>query len=202
MIQERFDPARVRRRLGELTREPLDRWHGRDDFQQLELEEAGVLMPLTVRDGEFYLVFTHRSDELENHSGEVSFPGGRTEPEDNTLVETALRESHEEIALHPGDVEVFGALTELPTVTGYRIVSYAGEFESPCELIASPREIESIFVAPLSELADPAIHRLERREFNDETYPVHFYDYDGHVIWGATGFLLYSLLGYLGLNDG
>ncbi len=202
MSQDRFAPVRIRRRLEGLTREPLECWHGRQDFDHWDLESAGVLMPMTVRDGEFRLVLTHRSDELEKHSGEVSFPGGRPELEDNTLVETALRESHEEIALHPSDVEVFGALTELPTITGFRIVSFAGEFTSPYELVANPREIASMFLAPLSALADPAAHRLERREFRGESYPVHFYDYDGHVIWGATGFLVYSLLDYLDLADG
>ena len=201
MTDDRFDPDRIRERLGRLTRDPIEAWHDRADFDEFDLDSAAVLMPLTVRDGEFHLVLTHRADELENHSGEVSFPGGRAEPEDNTLVETALRESYEEIALHPGDVEVFGALTEMPTITGFEIVSFAGEFESPYELIANPREIETVFAAPLSVLADPDIHRLEHREWGGETYPVHFFEYDGHVIWGATGFLLDSLLRYLGLKD-
>lgn len=200
MTDGRFDPERIRRQLDRLTRDPIERWHDRTDLEHLDLQSAGVLMPLTHRDGEFHLVLTHRSDELEKHSGEVSFPGGRPEPEDNTLIETALRESYEEIALQPGDVEVFGALTELPTVTGFRIVSFVGEFPSPYELIPNPREIETLFEAPLGELADPAIHRVEEREFNGTVYPVHFFDYDGHVIWGATGFLLDSLLRYLDLK--
>ncbi|MFB6351292.1 MAG: CoA pyrophosphatase [Bradymonadaceae bacterium] len=195
-----FDTGRIRRRLEGLARDPIEQWHDRGDFEHVDLESAAVLIPITERDGEFYLVFTHRSDDLEKHSGEVSFPGGRPEPEDNTLVETALRESHEEIALLPGDVEVFGALTELPTVTGFEIVSYVGEFPSPYELVPSPREIETLFQAPLSELADPANHRLEEREFGGQTYPVHYFEYDGHVIWGATGFLLDSLLRYLDLK--
>ena len=62
-----------------------------------------------------------------------------------------------------------------------------------------PREIETIFQAPLSVLADPEIHRIEDREYGGKTYPVHFFDYDGHVIWGATGFLLYNFLEFLDL---
>lgn len=201
MTKCQYEPDRIREKLERLTRAPRESWHEREHFENFELDEAGVLIPLTRRDDEYHVVFTHRSDELEKHSGEVSFPGGREELEDNTLAETALREAYEEIALHPSDVELYGALSELPTVTGFRIVAYAGEFPQPYELIANPDEIATIFEAPLSVLADPEIHRLEHREFGGKTYPVHFYDYDGHTIWGATGYLLHTFLEYLDLLE-
>ena len=196
-----FDPDRIRERLERLSRDPRETWHRRGDFERWDLDDASVLIPLAEHDGEFYVVFTHRSAELDNHSGEVSFPGGRPEPEDNTLVETALREAYEEVALHPSDVEVFGALTEMPTVTGFRILALAGEYPHPYELVASPDEIQSIFEAPLSALADPSIHRIEQREFGGTVYPVHYFNYEDNLIWGATGHLLYEFLEYLDLVD-
>lgn len=201
MSTDPFEPETIRGRLSTLGREPTHGWHGRDDLEFVDLHDAAVLIPLTCRDGEFTTLFTHRSEELEQHSGEVSFPGGRVEGEDNTLVETALREAYEEVGLQPSDVEVFGALTEMPTVTGYQVTAFVGEFPDPYELIPSPDEIASIFTAPLRELTDPAIHRVETREFNDREFPVHFYEYDDYTIWGATGWLLQTLLDFLNLVD-
>jgi 8-oxo-dGTP pyrophosphatase MutT (NUDIX family) len=196
------DPKKMRDKLSHLTRDPRMEWRSRVDLSdsEFELSESAVLIPMTERDGELHIVFTERSHEMSTHSGEVSFPGGRREAEDNSLVETALREAYEEIALVPSDVEVYGALTQIPTVTGFRITAFVGEFDSPYEFIENPREIHQMFEAPLSVLIAPKTHRLEDREWNGQTFPVHFFDYDGHTIWGATGFLLFQLLQYLGLK--
>jgi 8-oxo-dGTP pyrophosphatase MutT (NUDIX family) len=202
MADGSYTPDEVRQRLAHLDQKPRRTWHSERDFAHRDLSESAVLIPLTERDGELHVLFTQRSHELRTHSGEVSFPGGRREPEDDSLTETALREAYEEIALVPGDVEVFGALTRIPTITGFQVTAFVGEYPSPYEIILNPDEIHLIFVAPLRELADPAIHRLERREFDGEIYPVHFFDWNGHVIWGATGFLLATLLDYLLLDHG
>ena len=202
MSKPKYDPARVREELSRLTRQPRMEWHGRVDLgdSEMELAESAVLVPITEKDGELNIVFTERSHEMSTHSGEVSFPGGREEQEDNSLVETALREAYEEIALVPSDVDVYGALAQMPTVTGFRITAYIGEFASPYEFIINPDEIHQMFQAPLSVLADPETHRLENREWGGQTFPVHFFDYEDHTIWGATGFLLFQLLQYLGLK--
>lgn len=200
MSGDAYDPEEVRRRLERLDREPPIRWRGREDLAGLGLEDAGVLVPLTEHDGQFHAIFTHRSAELDHHSGEVSFPGGRVEPRDDDLAETALREAHEEILLDPSDVRLYGAVVEMPTVTGFRITAWVGEFDHPYTLEPNPGEIETVFEAPLRGLADPAVHRIEQREYDGEVYPVHFYDYDGHTIWGATGYLVHELLGYLESN--
>lgn len=201
MNSDRFEPEALRERLSQLTREPAHEWHQRGDLEFPGLEKSAVLIPLTDIGDDLEMVFTHRSQDLEQHSGEVSFPGGREEQEDNTLIETALREAYEEIGLHPSDVEVFGALTQMPTITGFRVVAYVGEFPNPYELIADSGEIETIFRAPLRRLADPSIHRVEEREFNGSVYPVHFFEYEGHTIWGATGWLLNTFLEYFDLVD-
>lgn len=201
MNSQRFDPEPLRERLSRLTREPAHEWHQRGDLEYPGLDRSAVLIPLTEVDGALEMLFTHRSQDLEKHSGEVSFPGGREETEDNTLVETALREAYEEVGLQPSDVELYGALTQMPTVTGFRVVAYVGEFSQPYELVADSGEIASIFQAPLRRLADPAIHRVEEREFEGKVYPVHFFEYEDYTIWGATGWLLYTFLEYFDLLD-
>jgi 8-oxo-dGTP pyrophosphatase MutT (NUDIX family) len=201
MIDDRFDPERLREELSKLTREPARHWHGRGGFEFPELHRSAVLIPVTEVDGALEMLFTHRSEDLDRHSGEVSFPGGREEGDDNTLVETALREAHEEVGLQPGDVDVYGALTEMPTVTGFQVTAYVGEFPQPYELVADSGEIETIFQARLQRLADPSLHRLEEREYGGNVFPVHFFEYGDHTIWGATGWLLYIFLDHFELLD-
>ncbi|MBA2663404.1 MAG: CoA pyrophosphatase [Bradymonadaceae bacterium] len=194
---DRFAPASVRKRLRQLNLEPHHVWLDRHVLEHAELTDAAVLMALTEQDEEMHLVLTKRAIGLREHSGEISFPGGRADLEDPSLLHTALREASEEIALAPSHVEVYGALLSLPTITGYRVSTFVGEFVQPYTLIANPHEIDTLIIAPLRALADERIYRLEDREFMGVTYPIHFYDYEGHVIWGATGFMLHLFLQYL-----
>ncbi len=201
MAVDLYNPRDVRRRLERLSNTPRSTWKRARDFAHRDLSASAVLVPLSEHDGELYVLFTQRSHELRNHSGEVSFPGGRREPEDDSLVETALRETYEEIALEPSSVHVYGALTRMPTITGFQVTAFVGEYDHDADLVSNPDEIHLLFRAPLSALADPANHRVENREFRGETYPIHFFDYEGHVIWGATGRMLWALLEYLELVD-
>lgn len=189
----------MRDKLRRLSGEPLFRIR---EFEALEalfpqLRPAAVLVPLTEVDGTLDIVLTKRSEELRKHSGEVSFPGGRQDPDDAHLVETALRETYEEIAIRPDDVEVYGALLSMPTVTGYDVTVYVGEFGSPYELVPNPDEIDTIIQAPLTAFLDDANYRTEEREWGGFRFPMHYYDYDGHVVWGATAYMLHTLLEYL-----
>jgi 8-oxo-dGTP pyrophosphatase MutT (NUDIX family) len=197
MSQEWLSPGNVRERLARLEMKPLQSWRDRRLQQQMSFTEAAVLIPLTSIDDEMHIVFTRRSARLRQHSGEISFPGGRADADDRDLLYTALRETHEEIALAPDDVSVFGALVRLPTITGYHVTSFVGEFDSARELVFNPREIDLLFTAPLRHLGDPRNHRVEHREYAGTNYPIHFYEYDDHTIWGATGYMLYALLEYL-----
>lgn len=195
---QRFEPDEVRRRLktlGETPRIEFDRF-AREISE--ELTPAGVLVPLTEIDGRIHAVFTKRPDTMPEHSGEVSFPGGRIEPGDEDLLATALRETHEEIALRAEAVEVYGNLVRMPTVTGYDVTVFVGEFELPYPLEPNPREIEELFFAPLDELAEPTRHRVEERTWRRHTFDLHFYDWKKHLIWGATGYMVYCLLRLVG----
>ncbi len=199
------DPDEVRECLNKLALEKPRFDFKSDRFPRFdggtEFKPAAVLIPFTETDEGMEIVLTQRSAELRKHAGQVSFPGGKRDPEDASLIETALRESHEEIALVPDDVTVFGALLSMPTVTGYDVTVYAGEFHWPYELEPNPAEIDTLFKAPLAALADPSIHRLEERMYEGETFPIHYFDYGDQLVWGATGFMLDILLQYLNLRS-
>lgn len=194
---EQFSPSRVRRRLSELSDDPevaIDRIPG---LSTKGLTEAAVLAALTEIDGQMCALFTGRPETMPEHSGEVSFPGGRQEEGDRDLQHTALRETEEEISLAPDDVRVYGVLVRMPTVTGYVVTTYVGEFDQPYVLDPNPREIETLFTAPLQVLAEPERHRVEQRQWGEYTFDLHFFDYEGHVIWGATGYMVHLLLEFL-----
>lgn len=196
-----LDPGEVRRKLCRLTDCPRVDF-GRFDVDEVdELTPAAVLAPLTEIEDRFHLVFTSRPETMPEHSGEVSFPGGRVEQQDDSLMDAALRETEEEIGLARKDVQVFGNLVHMPTVTGYDVTVYVGEFDQSCRLDPNPREIEELFMVPLDELAEPSRHRVEQRSWREQTFELHFYDYDDHIIWGATGYMVYELLRLLELNE-
>jgi 8-oxo-dGTP pyrophosphatase MutT (NUDIX family) len=158
--------------------------------------EAAVLVPMHGWPEAPGLVFTERKHDLRRHAGEVSFPGGRRDPGED-LLETALREAHEEIGLPGGHVEVAGALPPIGTfVTNYKIHPFVGLIEPGLAFEPNPAEVESVIVASLDDLVRAfAMRRLVRRgvPIKTETYEV-----GGALIWGATARILTDLLQRLG----
>jgi 8-oxo-dGTP pyrophosphatase MutT (NUDIX family) len=156
---------------------------------------AAVLIPLFVDSGELRVVLTKRTDHLRSHSGEVSFPGGGREPSDATLLQTALRETHEEIGLPPEDVEVLGSLEDLPTFgSNYLIRPYVGFIPSSIEFSRDPHEVERVLTPKLELFTDPSLRRIEIRQRDGVEYQVHFFDVDGDNVWGATARMLVRLI--------
>ncbi len=168
-----------------------------DDAPELELRratQAGVLVPVYERDGELHAVFTRRREDLRRHAGEISFPGGRRDPHDATLLDTALREAQEEIGLDPAAVTPLGALQPtLTIVTGYAIHPFVGLLDPPAAAWAlSEREVAEVIELPLRAVRDGyARRRLVRRglPIRTDTYVV-----GPHLIWGATARVLSDLL--------
>jgi 8-oxo-dGTP pyrophosphatase MutT (NUDIX family) len=157
-------------------------------------KHAAVLVPLFLdADGALHAVFTERRADLRRHPGEISFPGGRRDDSDGDLWTTALRESHEEIGLPPGAVELLGALQPTPTfVTNYAIYPFVGLIDPGFAWILQEREVAQVLELPLAAVrAGYARRRLVRRgmPFRTDTYEV-----DGHLIWGATARILGELL--------
>lgn len=160
---------------------------------------AAVLPLLYPRDGVPYLVFTRRSSRLRRHRGEISFPGGSSDPDDISLEATALREAWEEIHLAHTQVEVLGALPPLFTVvSNFWVTPIVGWLASGLPRLApNPEEVEEIIEAPVAALADPAIFHEETWVRDGIARVVHFYDYGSYRIWGLTGRILSTLLALL-----
>ncbi len=161
------------------------------------LRPAAVLVPVVVREPDLTVLFTQRAVHLKEHSGQVSFPGGRVHAEDASPEETALREAREEIGLDPARVELLGRMPEYYTRTGFRITPVVGIVTPPFDLRADANEVEEIFEVPLVFLLDPANRRRESREWQGELRYFFSMPYEGRYIWGATAGMLVNLASLL-----
>jgi 8-oxo-dGTP pyrophosphatase MutT (NUDIX family) len=157
--------------------------------QPLPLTPAAVLLPLILRD-EPRVLFTERTTTLSKHAGQVSFPGGRAEPRDISLVETALRETQEETGIAPSFVTIAGYLDAYETGTGFAILPVVGLLADGFALMPDDSEVAAIFEVPLSFLLDPANRVKQSREFQGRQRSFYSYTFDGHFIWGATAAML------------
>jgi 8-oxo-dGTP pyrophosphatase MutT (NUDIX family) len=151
-----------------------------------------VLLPLFVRDGALRVLLTRRTDTVEHHRGQISFPGGVEEEDDDSPWATAVRETEEELGIAPGDVRLLGALTPLVTVTDFFVEPFVGAIPYPHVLRPAAAEIAEVIDAPVAALLDPKV--LERRMLPGRDEPTLFYHYGNHVIWGATARMLKELL--------
>jgi 8-oxo-dGTP pyrophosphatase MutT (NUDIX family) len=161
--------------------------------------QAAVLAALYARAGAPWLIFTQRATGLPRHSGEISFPGGRRDATDSTLAHTALRETHEELALDTGRVRLLGSLPGVyASVSSFAVTTYVGWLgEGKPEMTPAPGEVAEVIEAPLLALDDPAIFHQEIWTRGGLSHPIVFYDFGRHRIWGLTGHLLHELLGLL-----
>jgi len=152
------------------------------------LKASAVLIPLFYNQGQYYVLFTERSDEVVFHKGQVCFPGGTHEPSDSNLLQTALRESQEEIGLEAGDIEILGELDDIITLTSNYVISpFVAFVPYPHSLKTNGREVKGAFSVPLSFLIDEF-------NFKQDSYA---YEYEGHIIWGATARILRQFIDLL-----
>jgi len=162
-----------------------------------EIRPAAVLVPVVNRESGLTVLFTRRASHLNDHAGQISFPGGRSEPGDAGAAETALREAAEEIGLVAARVEVLGKLPEYVTVTGYRVTPVVGLVTPPLDLRLDEFEVAEAFEVPLEFLLDPA-NQL-RNGIVHEGRERHYYaiPYRQYYIWGATAGMLMNLDSFL-----
>lgn len=158
------------------------------------LVDAAVLVPLLLYDEEARLLFTRRTDRVETHKGQISFPGGVVDAGDADVVATALREMREELGVESAAVEPIGLLDELATPTGFRIMPVVGILRSHPRYAPNAAEVEEVFEAPLAALRDPAICSSELLYHDGVARQVWTYAYGRHRIWGATALILKNLL--------
>jgi len=157
---------------------------------------SAVLLPIYCRGREYYILFVRRSERVTHHKGEISFPGGTCEESDRSLLDTAVRESAEEIDLMAGDVEVLGELDDTVTATTNYIVSpFVVVIPWPYQFSADGEEIDEVIEVPIAALLDKDCLRKETKVVDGETVTFYFYHYRGDMIWGATARILTQFLG-------
>jgi 8-oxo-dGTP pyrophosphatase MutT (NUDIX family) len=158
--------------------------------------ESAVLVPIYIAAAEPHVVLTRRRADLRRHAGEISFPGGRREPLDATLADTALREAEEEIGLSQGEVRLAGTLTPTSTfVTNYAIHPFVGAIEAPQAWSVNEAEVDAVIELALRDLRTArGMAQITRRGF---TFDTDAYELCGHLIWGATARILDDLIARL-----
>ncbi|AVR95837.1 CoA pyrophosphatase [Pseudoduganella armeniaca] len=158
---------------------------------------ASVLVPLVEREYGLALLLTLRTAHLNDHAGQIAFPGGRAEHFDLDAVDTALRETEEEIGLHRRHVEVLGTLPLYTTGTGYAVTPVVALVKPPFELKADPFEVAEIFEVPLAFLMDGAHHERRALAIGEQRRTFYAMPYERYFIWGATAGMLRNLFHFL-----
>ena len=158
-------------------------------YENVALKCAAVLIPLARSNEAWQLVFTRRTETVEHHKGQVSFPGGGCEVGESTPEATALREAKEEIGLAPEDVRLLGRMNEVYTITRYQVTPIVGVIPWPYPFRPEPAEVARVFTIPLLWLADPA--NWEEQPVTppglSRSFPViRYHSYDGEILWGAS----------------
>lgn len=180
----------VRRRLAPAVAVPLPPTH--------DHKAAAVLLPLMVRGGEPTLLYTRRNDRMKTHAGQVAFPGGRLDRTDKDLVSAALRETYEEVGIHPTKIHVLGTFPGRRTLqTDIMVTPFVGAVSDEAETLADPKEVAEIFYVPLTALRDKRYRTKIRpagaARLGDQAAIV----YKGQTIWGLTYYLTLSFLGLI-----
>jgi 8-oxo-dGTP pyrophosphatase MutT (NUDIX family) len=167
--------------------------HRRRELAADGLTPAAVLVPLFLRAGRVHLLMEKRTENLDHHKGQVSFPGGRCEPDDRDVVETALRETYEEVGLAPGDVEFYGLLDDIVTVTRFRVTPVVGRIPDEYAFRPAAAEVDRLLRVPCNLfLAEP--DQSTTMEHDGQAFEVRAYPFEGHQIWGATARITRSLV--------
>jgi 8-oxo-dGTP pyrophosphatase MutT (NUDIX family) len=174
-------------------------------FTQRQPTHASVLVPLVQRD-ELMVLLTQRTDHLNDHPGQISFPGGRAEPTDADATATALREAQEEIGLEPRFVDVLGSMPTYTTGTGFIVTPVIALIDPGFTVMADPFEVAEVFEVPLSFLMNPAKHRRHAVEVTGVRREFFSMPWEGvgangmprrYFVWGATAAMLRNLYGFL-----
>lgn len=157
---------------------------------------AAVLILVHDREGEPHVVFTERTNHVEHHKGQISFPGGACDDADDCLETTALRETYEEIGVHPEHVRIIGQLDDMVTISNFRVTPYVGTLAAEPEypFVLNDHEVAQVVQVPLSFLLDEKNMELEVRQHQGREVLVPAFSYNGHRIWGATARMLHQFI--------
>jgi 8-oxo-dGTP pyrophosphatase MutT (NUDIX family) len=161
-----------------------------------EASPAAVLLLICGKAGEPHVVFTERTNHVEHHKGQMSFPGGASDDCDDSLIATALRETYEEIGVKPDHVNVIGQLDEMLTISNFRVTPFVGlvPTEQDYDFVVNDHEVASVVQVPLSFLMAEQNMELEVRQHQGREVLVPAFSYNGHRIWGATARMLHQFI--------
>jgi 8-oxo-dGTP pyrophosphatase MutT (NUDIX family) len=192
-VSEEFIKDRIKNTVHPSFMEtPFDEFRG-------SFRRAAVLIPLARVNDDWHVLYTRRTNFVDHHKGQVSFPGGRTDPDDVSSKATALRETFEEIGIQPEDVQILGALGEYLTVSNYLVTPFVGFFPWPYTFTIHTPEVERVFTIPLDWLADPS-HRQDMVRMETGRGFITYLPYDGELLWGVTARITVSFLTALGMG--
>lgn len=165
----------------------------REAVKTENLIEAAVLVPIVERNDGLKVILTKRSNSLKQHPGQISFPGGKSEKIDKSLVATALRETKEEIGISKKNVEILGQLPKHVTITGFKITPFIGRIRMGFSTEIQTSEVSEIFEVPLSYLSNPKNFRVESVKWKGKKRFFYSIPYGPYYIWGATARILKNL---------
>jgi len=157
------------------------------------LKPAAVLAPIVRRPEGFTLLLTQRTADMPTHAGQIAFPGGRIQADDDGPVAAALRETHEEVGVEPRFITPLGAIPAYETVTGYRVAPIVGYVDPGFTLRPDPREVADVFEAPLAFLMNPANHERRETEWQGGRRAFFVMPFENRFIWGATAGMIKRL---------
>jgi 8-oxo-dGTP pyrophosphatase MutT (NUDIX family) len=163
------------------------------------LTAAAVLVPIISNQEGYKILLTHRSKKLEDHAGQISFPGGRIDSDDKSPKGAALREANEEIGINENSIEILGHLDAYATATGFRILPIVSIIKEDFDIKINPIEVESIFYLPMEFLMNPKNHKKEMGTYKRQStsykieYEYNVIPYENQHIWGATAAMLINL---------
>ncbi len=166
----------------------------RDDSAGEGLRRAAVLVPVVMTDAGPHLLFTKRTESVETHKGQISFPGGTMDSTDASEVDTALREFEEELGVSGMTVDILGRLDDVSTPSGFLITPVVGMVSPPPSLRPNPEEVAEVFMIPLNLFFNPESWRVERRQRQGQYRDVWFFDAGKHTVWGATALMVRDLV--------
>jgi len=159
----------------------------------LSYPEAGILVPVT-HSAAPEIILTRRTTGMSTHSGQVAFPGGMREPQDDSLLSTALRETEEEIGLSRSDVQIIGSLSQVPSLHKILVTPFAGVVPEDSEFTPEVKELDSVFRVPVSFFLEDRRHRTDAISFGDWQLHVPCYQWGEYQIWGLSAIVLVDFL--------
>jgi 8-oxo-dGTP pyrophosphatase MutT (NUDIX family) len=162
--------------------------------------EAAVLMPIFEWEHEYHFLLTRRTEEVQTHKGQISFPGGMREGNE-TLIETALRETFEEVGIKENRIETLGRFHDYISINNYRVTPFAGFIDGPATTVPQVHEVAEVLQVPFRVFSDPARLRIEKRLVRGREEDVYFYSYGTHQIWGLTARIIKDFMEALNLSQ-